>query len=153
MSSFGHAGLFRSVLVLCFMLAGCSENAPGQPSTGIAQPGKPPPVHRLPNERQDPPPPMIDSEPSEIIANRLKRPPKYPVQSVRDRAEGKVVLKVLVSADGKPEEITLEGSSGSEDLDRAAITAVKTWDFNPGLKKGVAVPAYLIVPVEFNLNQ
>ena len=67
--------------------------------------------------------------------------------------EGKVVLKVLVGLDGKPEEITVESSSGHRVLDQAAIAAVKTWIFNAGQKNGQASRGYALVPIEFDLNQ
>ncbi|MBX3696509.1 MAG: energy transducer TonB [Dokdonella sp.] len=142
-----------ALLLLCFALASCNDPVPGSTPTATPESGNVTSDNSTKSAPSELPAPLVDRAPSEKLANRRLRPPKYPVQAVRDRAEGKVVLKVLVGADGKPEEITLEKSSGSEDLDRASITAVKTWDFNPGLKKGVAVPAYLIVPIEFNLNQ
>lgn len=67
--------------------------------------------------------------------------------------QGKVILKVLVGLDGKPEEINVEKSSGYRVLDQAAIAAVKTWIFNAGLKNGSASRGYALVPIEFNLNQ
>lgn len=80
------------------------------------------------------------------------RPPRYPPQAVRQRQEGKVILKVLVGVDGSPQEITVEKSSGSRLLDNAAIAAVKTWRFNPGSKGGRPAPGYALVPIEFNLT-
>ena len=80
------------------------------------------------------------------------RPPKYPPQAVRQRQQGKVLLKVLVGFDGKPEEMTVEKSSGSRLLDQAAIAAVKTWMFNPGQKGGKPAAGYALVPIDFNLS-
>jgi periplasmic protein TonB len=97
--------------------------------------------------------PPVDSAPSEIRSFRRDRPPKYPVQAVRERMEGKVILKVLVGLEGEPEEISVEKSCGYEALDRAAITAVKTWTFNAGLKNGIATRGYVLVPIEFNFSQ
>ena len=99
-----------------------------------------------------PPPPPVDIAPSENISYRRLRPPKYPPQAVRQRMEGKVVLKVLVGLDGKPEEITVEKTSGYRVLDQAAIAAVKTWVFNAGQKNGAASRGYALVPIEFNLS-
>ncbi|MGB0133965.1 energy transducer TonB [Dokdonella sp.] len=84
---------------------------------------------------------------------RRERPPKYPPQAVRERMEGEVVLKVLVGLDGKPEEIILDRSSGYEELDRASIAAVKRWDFNVGMENGSPIRGYVLVPMQFNLNQ
>jgi periplasmic protein TonB len=91
--------------------------------------------------------------PSEDLRFRRQYPPKYPVQAVRERMEGKVILKVLVGLEGEPEEISLEKSSGYELLDRSAITAVKSWTFVAGVKKGYVTRSYLLVPIEFNLSQ
>ena len=99
-----------------------------------------------------PPAPPVDIAPSENISYRRLRPPKYPPQAVRQRMEGKVVLKVLVGLDGKPEEITVEKTSGYRVLDQAAIAAVKTWAFNAGQKNGAASRGYALVPIEFNLS-
>jgi protein TonB len=63
------------------------------------------------------------------------------------------LLKVLVGADGTPQEITVEKSSGSRLLDQAAIAAVKTWVFNPGQKGGKASSGYALVPIDFNLSE
>lgn len=95
----------------------------------------------------------MDIAPSENISYRKLRPPKYPPQAIRQQQQGKVMLKVLVGADGTPEEITVEKSSGSRLLDQAAIAAVKTWVFNSGMKDGKASRGYALVPIEFNLNQ
>lgn len=100
-----------------------------------------------------PPPPPADIAPSENISYRKMRPPRYPPQAVRQHITGKVMLKVLVGADGTPEEVTVEKSSGSRLLDQAAIDAVKTWKFNPGSKGGQPSRGYALVPIEFNLNE
>lgn len=63
------------------------------------------------------------------------------------------MLKVLVGADGIPQDITVEKSSGSRLLDQAAIAAVKTWVFNPGQKGGKPSPGYALVPIDFNLSE
>lgn len=72
---------------------------------------------------------------------------------MRQRQQGKVLLKVLVGADGSPLEITVQKSSGSRLLDQAAIDAVKTWKFNPGSKGGHPVQGYALVPFDFNLSE
>ena len=47
----------------------------------------------------------------------------------------------------------MEKSSGYRELDRAAIAAVKTWTFNPGVRNGVRYEGYALVPFDFNLNE
>lgn len=100
-----------------------------------------------------PPPAPVDVAPSENISYRNRRPPRYPPQAIRERHTGRVVLKVLIAVDGSPKEITVEKSSGYRELDRAAIAAVKTWTFNPGIHNGVPYEGYALVPFDFNLNE
>lgn len=81
------------------------------------------------------------------------RPPRYPVQAIREHHSGRVILKVLIAVDGSPKEITVEKSSGHRELDQAAIAAVKTWTFNPGVHNGKLFEGYALVPFDFNLNE
>lgn len=100
-----------------------------------------------------PPPPPQDIAPSEDISYRKLRPPKYPIQAVRQHVQGTVILKVLVGPDGRPQDITVQKSSGSRLLDNAAIDAVKTWMFNPGSKDGKPSSGYALVPIDFHLSE
>ena len=60
-----------------------------------------------------------------------------------------VVLYVVVDSKGKPSDVRLiRGISG--DLDRNAVAAVKTWEFEPAMKNGKNVPAQ--INVELNLR-
>ncbi len=51
-----------------------------------------------------------------------------------------------------PGEIQLAESSGSTSLDEAALTALRRWRFQPALRNGQAVLAWVIVPVIFSLR-
>lgn len=78
--------------------------------------------------------------------------PEYPGMAKRAGEEGRVLLKVLVSAEGEAETVILEKSSGSERLDNAAKEAVSRWRFVPARKGGQALSAYVIVPIKFSLD-
>lgn len=78
--------------------------------------------------------------------------PEYPGMAKRAGEEGRVLLKVLVSAEGEAETVSLEKSSGSERLDNAAREAVSRWRFVPARKGGQALSAYVIVPIKFSLD-
>jgi TonB family protein len=145
--------LVWSPLLLCLILSSCGGSSPGSTSTTEAQSADAQPASSSQILPPPPQPPPADSAPSENLRFRRDRPPKYPVQAVRERMEGKVILKVLVGLEGEPEEISLEKSCGYEALDRAAIAAVKTWTFNAGIKNGVAIRGYVLVPIEFNVGQ
>ena len=85
----------------------------------------------------------------------MEREPPVPPPAwvVKSNGYAQVLLKVLVGVDGKPEEVTVERSSGSRLLDQAAIDAVKNWMFNPGSKGGKPSRGYALVPIEFNLSE
>jgi protein TonB len=76
------------------------------------------------------------------------RPPAYPLDARRRREQGTVKLLVLVGPDGHVADIRLAGSSGSDSLDRAALSAVKRWRWVPQRQAGapVAVRGYVTIP-------
>lgn len=59
---------------------------------------------------------------------------------------------MLVSETGKPVQIEVERSSRSRLLDRAAIDAVRAWEFNPGVRDGRPVQGWVLVPINFSLT-
>ncbi len=93
-------------------------------------------------------------EPPKFGVAYLNNPrPDYPRLSQRAGEEGKVLMKVLVSAEGLPESVEVIKTSGFERLDKAAVTAVKQWRFEPARKGGKALSAYVNVPLSFSLTQ
>ena len=75
--------------------------------------------------------------------------PKYPVAALRRNEGGTVLLRVSVGSDGSPTDIDVAQRSGSRDLDRAAINAVRKWEFRPATRNGQPVASIVDVPVEF----
>ena len=80
------------------------------------------------------------------------RPPVQPARSLRNNEEGKVMLRVLVQADGSAGEVQVRSSSGFPLLDEAARSAVQTWRFNPATSDGKAVTEWYLVPIIFKLS-
>ena len=78
--------------------------------------------------------------------------PDYPSMSRRQGEEGRVLMKVLVSASGAAEDVQIEKSSGSDRLDNAAVNAVKRWRFIPAKKNNQPLSAYVLVPIKFSLD-
>lgn len=105
------------------------------------------------------PAPAAPPAPAPVTAARfdadyLNNPtPPYPPLSRRMREEGKVMLKVLVSAAGLPERIELSRSSGSERLDRAAEDAVRRWKFVAARQGDRPVESWVLVPIIFKLQE
>lgn len=100
-----------------------------------------------------PPPASFGTGPQlATLAYLANPPPRYPRPSIRAGDEGRVLLRVLVDASGRPVEVTIERSSGHRELDRAARDKVLAdWRFRPAQRDGVPVPAYALVPVDFAL--
>lgn len=91
--------------------------------------------------------------PPQFAAAYLRNPaPAYPAHSRRLGEEGRVLLRVHVLANGKPDDVIIHQSSAHERLDEAAITAVRRWQFVPTKAGGVAIAAWVIVPIQFNLR-
>lgn len=67
---------------------------------------------------------------------------------------GRVILRVLVGADGLPKEVRLHKSSGFERLDQGALEAVRDrWRFRPGTRNGVPEDMWFNVPINYVLTE
>lgn len=87
-------------------------------------------------------------------ADYLQNPaPPYPPQSRRVGEEGKVILRVLVTANGSAQEVEVKTSSGSSRLDDSARKTVRQWKFIPAKRGGAAIESWVLVPIVFKLEQ
>ena len=80
------------------------------------------------------------------------RKPDYPIGARRQRQQGRVLLRVQVSAAGTATAVEVVSSSGHPMLDQAARAAVQTWHFIPATRAGVAVAAQADVPIQFRMD-
>lgn len=76
--------------------------------------------------------------------------PRYPARALRRGQTGTVTLRVRVGVDGVPEAVTVAQGSGSRDLDRAAVNAVRGWRFEPATQDGRPTTGVVNVPINFN---
>ncbi len=58
------------------------------------------------------------------------------------------IARFLINPDGKAQ-VKLLSSSGSEDLDEAALAALKQWKFRPATLNGEPVPSTRRIKIEF----
>jgi protein TonB len=126
--------------------------APAEAPSAVLAPPAPPPPPAPPIEAASirAPPPDI---PPRFNADYLQNPaPPYPALSRRMGEQGRVVLRVLVSAAGLPEKVELKSSSGSSRLDQSALDTVKHWKFVPARQGDTPVPAWVLVPISFTLQ-
>ncbi|HUQ08798.1 MAG TPA: energy transducer TonB [Steroidobacteraceae bacterium] len=80
-------------------------------------------------------------------------PPIYPESSRRAQEHGDVLVRVLVSQQGRPLDVTLARSSGYPALDAAALEAVKLWKYAPATDDaGKAIDAQTQFNVRFQLD-
>jgi periplasmic protein TonB len=87
------------------------------------------------------------------LAYRLA-PLQFPVQALRERMHGTVLLRVLVDETGKPLDVQVEHGSGYGLLDRSARDQVLAgWRFQPAMAEGKPVRAWARVPVNFDLRE
>ncbi|TWD46217.1 energy transducer TonB [Pseudomonas sp. SJZ131] len=115
--------------------------APPQPTAPVAAPAPPAPPAPAP------------VTPASANAAYLKNPaPEYPSLAQRRGWEGTVLLRVHVLANGKPGEIQIQKSSGRDQLDDAALSAVKRWSFVPAKQGEVAQDGWVSVPIDFKIH-
>lgn len=80
------------------------------------------------------------------------KPPRYPMESRRKHEEGTVVLRLLIGADGRVQQISVAQSSGFDRLDEAALQAVRTWRWQPTLRDGQPVEVRGLYTMPFALS-
>lgn len=76
--------------------------------------------------------------------------PKYPGLARKQGIEGTVVLQALVGVDGSVKEVKV--LRGIDELNQAAIDAVKEWKFQPARSKGQPVECWVAAPVWFHFE-
>jgi periplasmic protein TonB len=129
--------------------------APDAP-TGIVSPQPPAPPMAVaaagpPAPPAPPAPPKIELPSSS--ADYLQNPkPVYPPLSKRLGEQGKVMVRVLITAEGTVQSATLAQSSGYTRLDESALAAVLKWRFVPGKRNGIAEAMWHQIPVNYVLE-
>jgi TonB family protein len=125
--------------------ARASEQAPALPPSAPAAPSEQPVASA----------PIPVGREATSAKPRYKRNPEppYPALARRRRQEGVVLLAVQVDAEGRPETVAVQVSSGFAVLDEAAIAAVEDWEFEPGRLDGTPVRSRVEVPIHFRLGR
>jgi TonB family protein len=148
-----------------------STTAPGQPTPPASGPRRRPPAAASPSTAPPPPVPVqapptpaqarppgrqiygateVDERPQVV----RQTAPIFPASAVRKNVEDVVVLRVLVAADGRAEEIqVLRGSMKDSSFDNAAVMAVQLWKFSPARKAGQPVASWFNVAVPFQMKR
>jgi protein TonB len=102
---------------------------PAQP-TAAADPG--PPAQPVPHDAH--PGQMRTAVFADANACAL---PSYPAKAIREGESGTTMLALLVGTDGRVSSARVQHSSGSRELDRAALQALSLCKFKPATSNGV----------------
>ena len=78
--------------------------------------------------------------------------PTYPRAASLEYREGTVVLRIQVVETGAVGAVVVERSSGYQDLDEAAVSAARQWQFSPAAAGGSPVSSSALLPIVFTLE-
>ena len=94
----------------------------------------------------------VDREAGVRKESQTLAPPRYPVDAIDSQTSGKVVMRVLVGADGSVKDVVVEESVPAGVFDAASVDAAHNWLFNPAIKDGQPVDGWVRVPVDFRVT-
>ena len=80
-------------------------------------------------------------------------PPEYPYSAKKNRIQGQVVVRMLVTSDGTPTNITIHSADPPGVFEEASLAAAKRWKFQPGRYAGQDVDTWVLLPFNFELVQ
>lgn len=79
--------------------------------------------------------------------------PEYPRYAKENRIEGNVTVSFVLSPDGTVRDAVIISADPANVFEASALAAVKKWRFSPAKKQGKAVPARMVVAVNFSLEE
>jgi protein TonB len=99
-------------------------------------------------------PKLIDLGERDVLSLLLSgEMPRYPLVERRLGHGGVVLLRLELDSRGQVLSAELEGSSGRERLDRAALDAARRWVFDPSVLQGLGFGQRLFLPIRFELRR
>lgn len=103
---------------------------------------------------QSVPAPVVEkvTQPSAGAAYLKNPPPAYPQKAMDRGWQGKVLMKVHVQPNGKPDSVSVLRSSGKQLLDDEAVRTVKNWTFVPAKRGSTPIAGWVTVPITFKLS-
>ena len=70
----------------------------------------------------------------------------------RNGETGRVMLRVMIDASGRPAQVAVATSSGHAALDEAAVSALRAAQFRPYLDGGLPQAVWVVIPINFVLQ-
>jgi protein TonB len=96
--------------------------------------------------------PVADAQPR-VDTSGVNMQPAYPETALRLKESGSPAIRAYVRGDGTVRKVSLERSSGYDDLDSAAANAVMHWKFLPAIQNGQPVSGEAVVLITFQAPQ
>lgn len=96
---------------------------------------------------------MLPSPPAQSVADsspHLVHGPLPSALAATDSPNATVRLRLSVDENGDVTEATILASSGSRELDDAALDAVGDWQYDPAIKDGQTIPGVVIETMKFS---
>ena len=78
--------------------------------------------------------------------------PEYPLGLLRQEIEGKVMIRVLIGADGRVRQAQVISATEPEFARATERQALKAWRFKPAMRGGDAVEDWQTLTVRFDIN-
>ena len=76
-------------------------------------------------------------------------PPEYPLLAKVEGIEGRVLLRLIIGADGYVQEALVDSAEPEGVFERAALDVIMKYIFKPALKNGEQVACIVKVPISF----
>jgi periplasmic protein TonB len=116
---------------------------PDPPIPGTGDIGKVEPI-------KSPPPVIVGAQIDPRYAGMLQ--PPYPAEEVRAGRNGRVVLRVLVGADGRVHQVERVEATSDAFFAAAERQALAKWRFTPATRDGVAIEQWKVMNLRFELH-
>lgn len=88
----------------------------------------------------------------DILPSKTSGPvPQYPKWAQRDKLEGTVTLRFIVTEQGNVESINIHEIEGDERFGTEAVRAANKWRFSPAIKAGEPVSCWCFQKIDFIL--
>jgi len=78
--------------------------------------------------------------------------PEYPIEARRKGQEGKVIIQMIITKEGKVLSPMVISSIPEGVFDESALKAIKGWLFEPEMKSGKPIATRAIMPMAFNID-
>jgi periplasmic protein TonB len=123
------------------------EAVPDPAKTQPAPETPPPPVNAAPTPQKS-----AASGALALAGYYRNPPPRYPEEARKLQQQGRVLLEVGVTAEGRVSSVKLKESSGFPLLDQAALEGVQNWRFRAARMAGLRMDTVVDVPIRFQLK-